>query len=71
MKQEMTGWQWHQLDHMQIICTSLQADNHASTSSLNFYRLDALPDTQPTVSKHWRQRQNWLELIFKIRDSRR
>jgi len=19
----MTGWQWHQLDHMQIICTSL------------------------------------------------
>jgi len=22
------------------------------TSSLNFYRLDALPDAQPTVSKH-------------------
>jgi len=36
MKQEMMEWQWHQLDHMQIICTSLQADNHASTSSLNF-----------------------------------
>jgi len=36
MKQEMTGWQWHQLDQMQIICTSLQTDNHASTSSLNF-----------------------------------
>ena len=29
------GWQWHQLDHTQIICTSLQTDNHASTSSLN------------------------------------
>jgi len=29
------GWQWHQLDHMQIICTSLQTDNHASTSLLN------------------------------------
>jgi len=27
MKQEMMGWQWHQLDHMQIICTSLQTDN--------------------------------------------
>jgi len=25
------GWQWHQLDHMQIICTLLQTDNHAST----------------------------------------
>jgi len=24
MKQEMVGWQWHQLDHMQIICNSLQ-----------------------------------------------
>ena len=49
------GWQWHQLDHMQTICTSLQADNHTNTSSFNFYRPDALPDAQPTVSKHWRQ----------------
>jgi len=32
MKQEMMGWQWHQLDHMQIICTLLQTGNHASTS---------------------------------------
>jgi len=23
--QEMIGWQWHQLDHMQIICTSAGA----------------------------------------------
>jgi len=22
----MMGWQWHQLDHMQIICTSLQTE---------------------------------------------
>jgi len=39
MKQEMTGWQWHQLDHMQITCTTLQIDNHSSTSSRSFYRL--------------------------------
>jgi len=52
MNEEMMGWQWHQLDHMQIICTSLQTDNHAGTSSFIFYRLDALPDTQPTLSKH-------------------
>ena len=51
---EMMGWQWHQLDHMQIICTLLQTDNHASTSPLNFYRLDALPAAQPTASKNWR-----------------
>jgi len=29
MKQETIGWQWHQLDHMQIICTSCHTDNHA------------------------------------------
>jgi len=51
MKQEMMGWQWQQMDHMQIICTSLQTDNHASTSPLSFYRPDALPDVQPTASK--------------------
>jgi len=36
MKQEMMGWQWHQLDHMQIISTSLQTDNRVSISSLKF-----------------------------------
>jgi len=30
----MMEWQWHQLNHMQIICTSLQTGNHASISSL-------------------------------------
>ena len=58
LEQEMMGWQWHQLDHMQIICTSLQTDNHASTSPLRFFRLDALPAAQPTVSKQGRHIEN-------------
>jgi len=36
------------------ICTSLQTDNYTNTSSFNFYRADALPGAQPTVSKHRR-----------------
>ena len=32
-------------------CTLLQTDNHAITSSLNFYRPDAVPDAQSTLSK--------------------
>ena len=28
------GMQWHQPDHMQTICTSLQTDNHTNTLSL-------------------------------------
>jgi len=34
MKPDIMGWQWHQLDHMQIICTLLQTDSHANTSSI-------------------------------------
>ena len=30
----------------------LAPDNHTNTSSLNFYRPDAFPDAQPTVTKH-------------------
>jgi len=61
----MLGWQWHHLDHMQIICTSLQTDNHASTSPISFYRPDALAATQLTASKH-RRHNEWLinELII-------
>jgi len=29
--------QWHQLDYMQTICTSLQTDNHTVTLPLDFY----------------------------------
>ena len=36
------------------ICTSLQTDNYTNTSSFNFYRADAFPGAQPTVSKHRR-----------------
>jgi len=53
MKQEMMRWQWHQLDYMQIICTFLQTDNHASTSSFNFFTV-RMSDAQPTVSAHCR-----------------
>jgi len=31
MKQQMIGWQWHQLDYIQIISNSLQTVNDAST----------------------------------------
>ena len=57
------GRQWHQLDHMQTTGTSLQTDNHTNTPSLNSYRLDALPDAQPTVSKHW---SDWIVLPLLI-----
>ena len=46
-------WQWHQLDHMQIICTTLQTDNHASTPSLSFFtgRMLFLTPNQQCQSK--------------------
>ena len=41
-------WQWHQLDHMQV-CTSLQTDNHTSTSPLSFLQAGC-PSCHPTNS---------------------
>ena len=35
------------------------------TPPLSFYRLDALPAAQPTVSEHWRQTRNsWQKILF-------
>ena len=41
-------WQWHQLGHMQV-CTSLQTDNHVSTSPLSFLQAGC-PSCRPTNS---------------------
>jgi len=38
-------WQWHRLGNMQV-CTSLQTDNHASTSLLSFSRMSFLLPNQ-------------------------
>jgi len=44
------GWQWHRLDHMQIIDTSLQIDDYTSIPHHSvFYRLDALPAAQQST----------------------
>jgi len=32
--------------------TKLQSNHHDLQTNISFYRLDALPVTQPTVSKH-------------------
>jgi len=41
-------WQWHQPGYMQV-CTSLQADNHASTPPLSFLQAGC-PSCRPTNS---------------------
>jgi len=51
LEQETMGCQWHQLDHMQIICTSLQTDNHASTSPLTKFLQAGCPFCRPNNVK--------------------
>jgi len=51
----MMEWHWHQLDPMQIICTTLQTDNHGSTSSLNFFTgqmLSLMPTTNSVIKTY-------------------
>jgi len=67
MKQEIMGWQWHQLDHMQIICTLLLTDNHTSYFTTQFLQARC-PSCCPTNSvkalkaepttKIWKEMQN-------------
>ena len=58
LEQEMMGWQWHQLDHMQIICTTPHFRQITTSVPHHwvFYRPDALPAIQPTASKFWSQK---------------
>jgi len=54
MRQEMMGV-WHAAASAGQYANNLhlaQSDKHTNTPSLNFYRPDALPDAQPTVSQH-------------------
>jgi len=49
LEQEMIRWQWHQLDYMQIICTSLQTDNHTVYLTTQFLEAGC-PSCSPTNS---------------------
>jgi len=42
-------WQWHQLGQNMQVCTSLQTDNHANTTRLNF--LQAVPFLPPNQQR--------------------
>ena len=58
-------WQWHQLGHMQV-CTLLQTVRQITTSAPHrsvFYRPDAFPAAQPTVSKHIAEKWTRLFLV--------
>jgi len=45
----VSEWQWHQLGHMQTICTSLQTENHTRTPPLSFLQA-RFPSCRPTNS---------------------
>jgi len=34
------GWQWHQLDHMETICTSLETEQHLITQHSENIRIN-------------------------------
>jgi len=70
LEQAMMGWQWHQLDHMQIIRISLHTDNHASTSPLSFFkdRMPFLPPNQQRQSTEGNWTTNVLQHKIHIKN---
>jgi len=67
-------WQLHQLNHIQIMCTYLQTDNHASITSLKFFTdqmLFLMPNQQHKplkasfhLSIMYNKNKNGLKLFF-------
>jgi len=53
-------WQWQRLGHMQV-CTSLHADNYASTPPLSFFtgRMPFLPPNQQCQSTEGTRHSNY------------
>jgi len=51
LEQEIMGWQWHQLDHMQIICTSLGSrDRYPRQYLIAQFLRAGCPSCRPTNS---------------------
>jgi len=44
MKQEMMGWQWHQLDHANNVNLTPHRQSRQHLIAQLFYKPDALPD---------------------------
>ena len=59
-------WQWHQLGHMQV-CTSLQTDNHTSTSLISFLQADALllPNQQRQSTEGIYAKYAWIHNAYR------
>ena len=62
-----SDWQWNPLGHMQV-CTSLQTDNHASTSLLEFFtgRMPFLPPNQQCQSTEALPREQQMDQIVNL-----
>ena len=56
-KQEMMGWQWQQLDHRQIICTSLHRQTSQHLITIFTGRMLFLPPNQQCQNTEGRQTQ--------------
>jgi len=63
LKQEIMRWQWHQLDHMQIICTTLQTDNRVRTDSKILFSR-TFQDFQRPNSRVFQDQQNPFSRTF-------
>ena len=59
-------WQWHQLGRMQV-CTSLQTDNHTSTSPLSFLQAGC-PSCHPTNSVKALKATVKIQVMFVVSD---
>jgi len=58
----MMGWQWHQLDHMQIICTWLQTKCKPSQYFTTQFLQAGCPSCHPTNSVKALKAWHWMHI---------
>ena len=62
--------QWHQLDHMQTICTLLQTDNHTNTKFKFEFNLNSNPEESLTVKTNTKHGEGELIVVQQLNNSR-
>ena len=60
------GWQWHQLDRMQTICTSLPTDNHTNTSSFIQRKVHCIKSPDALIGQDTSDQQTLRQSVIEL-----
>jgi len=63
MKQQLMRWQWNQLDHMQIICNSLQSKQKTTPAPHHSIFTGRMLFLTPNQQRQSTEGNKWMKMI--------